>query len=486
MAIYTRGPDFIDEFGRTLLLRGVNLGGSSKVPTRPNGATHNREGFFEHRVVSFIDRPFPLAEADEHFRRLRAWGYTLLRFLVTWEAVEHAGPGHYDQDFLDYLRQVVEKAGDYGFSVIIDPHQDVWSRFSGGDGAPGWTLEAAGFNLDQIHETGAAILHQLHGDPFPQMIWPTNGARLAAATMFTLFFGGNDFAPATCVGEEPIQEYLQRHYVAAFQQVARCLQGLPHVIGYEVINEPMPGFIGCKDLNRPLLPYLFGAQVSPLQGMLLGSGIPQQIEIWQRHLFRSRLVERVWLNPNRLRIWREGYDGVWSQNGIWDQDERGRVRLLRPQHFSAVNGRAVDFGRDYLRPFINRFAAGIRQVDPGALIFVETDTQMQPPAWRAQDAPGIVYAPHWYDGIALFFKLYLSWLGVDPLSFQLAIGPHHIRRSFARQLLRHKEHAARLLQNAPTLIGEIGIAFDLNQRAAFQTGNFGTQIKALDRSLRAG
>ncbi len=159
---------FEDEFGRILILRGVNLGGSSKVPYRPNGASWNMEGFYQHRDVSFVGRPFPLAEADEHFRRLQTWGLTFLRYLVTWEAIEHAGPGIYDEAYLDYTRQIIAKAAEYGINVFIDPHQDVWSRFTGGDGAPGWTLEAAGMDIAQLHRAGAAFVHQESGDPYPE------------------------------------------------------------------------------------------------------------------------------------------------------------------------------------------------------------------------------------------------------------------------------------------------------------------------------
>jgi hypothetical protein len=230
------GSRFIDEQGRTVILRGVNLGGT-KTPARPRGATHLGDSISDARGASFVGRPFPLEEADEHFQRLRSWGFTFLRLVVTWEAIEHEGPGRYDTAYLDYVAELVRAANGHGLAMHIDPHQDVWSRFTGGDGAPAWTLEAVGMDPARMHETGAAILHQQYGDPFPRMVWPTNVTKLGASTMFTLFFAGNLFAPHTRVDGEPVQEYLQRHYCGAMARLAERLRNFPNVLGYETMNE---------------------------------------------------------------------------------------------------------------------------------------------------------------------------------------------------------------------------------------------------------
>ncbi|CAG8837900.1 16923_t:CDS:2, partial [Racocetra persica] len=69
--------------------------------------------FFDHRNVSFVGRPFPLEEVHEHFSRLRTWGLTFVRLLVTWEALEHAGPGIYDEEFIDYLINIISEMSRY-------------------------------------------------------------------------------------------------------------------------------------------------------------------------------------------------------------------------------------------------------------------------------------------------------------------------------------------------------------------------------------
>jgi hypothetical protein len=476
---------FVDEHGRTLLLRGVNLAGSSKVPFRPDGATFNREGFFDHRNVSFVGRPFPLAEANEHFARLQAWGLTFERLVVPWEAIEHAGPGIYDREYLDYLYAVVRKAGEYDIRLFVDPHEDVWSRFSGGDGAPGWTFEAAGLDITHFKATGAALTHQEYGGPLPPMIWPTNNQKLASATMFTLFFAGNDFAPQTKVDGVPVQEYLQSHFINAFKQVAHRLKDLPEVVGYDTLNEPGTGYIGKTDLNAPPPGFKIGEIPTPFQSMLLGAGIPQEVDVWE---FRTRGAKRTGtrlVNPDKVSAWLPGHECIWRQHGVWDLGADGMPMLLRPDYFSQVNGRLVNFNRDYVKPFVNKFALATRSEHPQALIFVETNRRQPLPEWGPKDANNIVSAPHWYDGTVLFTKKFNSWIGSDLHGGNLIYGPGKIRREYAKGIREFQRSAREGLRSAPTLIGETGIPFDLDNKKALRTGDFSMATRAMDRSLCA-
>ncbi|GAB4473852.1 MAG: cellulase family glycosylhydrolase [Anaerolineae bacterium] len=484
--LHIDGPWIKDQHGRTLLLRGVNLGGSSKVPTRPNGATHLREGFFNHRDVSFVGRPFPLEEAREHFTRLREWGLTFLRFLVTWEAVEHAGPGIYDEAYLDYLVEVVRLAGEHGLTLFIDPHQDVWSRFTGGDGAPGWTLEAVGFEMTHFKQTGAAIVHATHGDPFPRMVWTTNWTKLAGATMFTLFFAGNDFAPQTCIEGEPAQEYLQRHYINAIRQVALRLKDFDHVVGFDTMNEPSVGFIGWEDLTRTGGRVKMGEMPSPLQAMALGSGIPQEVEFWEIGLAGARLTGTRRIDPGGVTAWQAGVTPIWQQHGVWKVGEDGQPVLLQPDYFTRVNSRRVDFAEMYFKPFALRYTQAIREIDPDAIIFIESDTAHPPPSWGPADPPRVVHAPHWYDGAVLFMNDFSPVLAADSRTSGPIIGlPRRIHASFVEQIGDHVRDSQRLMGGVPTLIGETGIAYGLRGKKAYRTGDFSLQVRALDRTMRA-
>jgi hypothetical protein len=94
--------------------------------------------------------------------------------------------GQYDQDYLTYVRSLLSLLPRYGIVAFVSLHQDVWSRYSGGSGAPAWTLTAVGFDLNELEETGAAWLKGVKGGGHVEEergLWPCGYQKLAAATM---------------------------------------------------------------------------------------------------------------------------------------------------------------------------------------------------------------------------------------------------------------------------------------------------------------
>jgi hypothetical protein len=474
----TRGHWFIDRQGRHVLLRGVNLGGSSKIPfgwSQRDAADPDCQ-----RPVSFVGRPFPLDQADQHFERLKSWGFNTLRFLTTWEAVEHRGPGIYDQEYLDYFTEVVRRAGEHGFYVFVDPHQDAWSRLSGGDGAPTWTLETAGFNPLALNTSEAAITQ--HGrslSDYPPMVWPNNWNRLASCTLFTLFLAGDRFAPSLKVHGEGIQSYLQRHFIQAMQQIAVRLRGMDHVLGFDSMNEPSRGYLGIEDLSNPQRVYNTCAQVSGWDSMLLGAGIPRELPWIERQGVDQVLRGNRVLNPEGVSAWRSPAQDIWRNHGVWEFGQNGEPQLLQPHYFSKF-----DFFGEGLLPFIKNFARGLLEVDATLTLFIEGEPgSTDPMNW---DLPmPLVNASHWYDVLTLITKHYdperaLRWTDYTPV-----LGYEQVQKNYNAEIASFVNHSRHHLSGAPTLIGEFGLNFDLdrdlNGIPAYRTGNFASQTLALSR-----
>ncbi|ORZ40815.1 glycoside hydrolase superfamily [Catenaria anguillulae PL171] len=397
---FLSGAWFVDRHHRRLLLRGVNLSGNAKSPYEPLLPSHVADGFFRDLSVSFVGRPFPLADADYHFSLLRAWGFNAFRFCLTWEAIEHL------------------RAAEVGLTCFLDPHQDVWSRHCGGDGAPNWTLRLVGLDATGFYESGAAMCHstwcQRTGKPpgeYPKMIWQTNYFKLAAATMFTLFFGGDLFAPwlvpdhASPPASPSLpwfnsRDFLQAHFIppTASQLV------------------PAPGYIGCPDISR-LLPWqaLFnGACPTPLQGMAAGAGhevsnVATYTIAWCGPMRNGECL----LNTSRTSAWmaaRVSPAALHAQGLAAAATARTRVFVntdplasdctpvtLTAAHLAFPSGGCIWAAHGVFDPltgvpldpenftstlwieFAQRFASAVRKVDPKCIVFLDTPVNEEPP-----------------------------------------------------------------------------------------------------------
>jgi len=495
--VVVSGDRFVDLAGRQVILRGVNLGGDCKLPY-PDGGTHVPTDFSDHKAVSFVGRPFPLAEADEHLARLRHWGFNVVRLLTTWEAIEHAGPGLYDQDYLAYFTEVVRRCGEHGLYVFIDFHQDVWSRMTGGDGAPGWTFEAAGLDYTKFHAAGAAHIMQAKYDyaeggrqaAYPQMSWGRNYRLPAAAIMWTLFWGGRMFTPELTVEGENIQTYLQGRYLAAMREVAGRVADLPHVLGFDTLNEPGTGWMGEPLSYRHVAPTEHnptpprpGVALSPLDALAAAQGLPVRVPILKRDRVTGAALpagEHV-LNPDGISIWAAGRECPFAQAGVY-RVEHGSAVPLKEDHFRTLEGRLLDIAEDGFGPFFHRVAEVTRAENAEWILFAEIDamgSHVGSP-FPSNMPERSVNADHWYDATTLFLKTFNARHSPDLLTGEIARSPEEVRARFVRQLAQRAAPAKRFSGGAaPVLIGEFGIPYDLDEGEAYRAWAGGRRDDAI-------
>lgn len=496
------GRHFVDGRGRVCLPRGVNLSGSCKSPVN-----ENPKAFWSRRhEVTFVGRPFPLKDAPEHFARLRRWGLTFVRFLITWEAIEHRGPGKYDMAYLNYVRDVISLMPEYGIVAMVSMHQDVWSRFSGGSGAPAWTLEAVGFDLEKLEVTGAAWLDGVRDKDLKERgIWPTGYQKLAAATMSTCFWGGNTFTPQLIVEGEPIQEYLQSRFLKAWEQVAKALGGLEAVIGFDMLNEPHRGYIEVPSLHN----WDYNTDLhlhdipSAFNSFCLGAGLPTAVPHYVRSFpMPTKVDKHVMVNEQKVSVWRA--DGptegkcLWAMHGVWIYDEKYKVPMvLRENYFNnnPLTGDKVDWYTDFYYPFLQKWATLVRSACPlPKIVFVEPiPNEFCPTSWTEERRiPQMVFSPHWYDLDALFRKQFGNFtVNVQALSRGVFPprtffwGHQGVRANYTLQIRNLIEAAYKSLGERPVFIGETGVPMDMNGGEAFRSGDFTWQARMMDAVISA-
>lgn len=191
---------FVDERGRVVVLRGVN----ARVL-----------GLFD---VTFSDgraplEPIPAFGADDA-ASIREWGFDSLRLPINWSAIEPTETGGFDEAYLDRVAAVVDAAAGAGLLVLLDLHQDAYSKEIGEDGAPLWAI------------VPPPKPSELLGGPLHDLDARRQSTPVLAA--FNTFFG------ASADGDR-----LRGRFVAMASHVAARFAAHPAVMGVEIFNEPL-------------------------------------------------------------------------------------------------------------------------------------------------------------------------------------------------------------------------------------------------------
>jgi endoglycosylceramidase len=173
------------------------------------------------------------AGSGDDFAQMRALGFNVIRLVLDWSQLEPTA-GHYSAAYLQRVTQVVGWAHQQGIYVILDMHQDQYSRFilpgqksqlpsgctssGGGDGAPSWAVFTNG-------KPSCALFGQSDLNP-------------AVSAAFYNFWHNHPVAAPR--GAAP-GDGLQDHYIGALAVLAKTFEHSSTVLGYEVMNEPQPG-----------------------------------------------------------------------------------------------------------------------------------------------------------------------------------------------------------------------------------------------------
>lgn len=202
----------VDADGRQVLLRGINVNQLNDY----------------YRGHPDLPTTIPLTEQD--FADIAALGFDSVRLTFNWSSLEPRRD-EIDANELERLRQAVGWAADHGLYVVLDMHQDAWGKHVatapdeqclpgfdpaiGWDGAPAWAT---------------------HLDGVPTCRFQARELSAAVAQAFTSFWLDRDG--------------IQSEVVELWGLLASTFADEPAVAGYDLLNEPHPGWSpGATDLT---------------------------------------------------------------------------------------------------------------------------------------------------------------------------------------------------------------------------------------------
>jgi hypothetical protein len=470
---------FRDPDGRYLYLNGVNLSGSTKVPATTN-------------PISYTGKPFPLDEADWNFRMLRKLGFNTVRLLVIWEGIEPYAKGDYDLEYLDYIEKVVAKAYEYGIYVLVDFHQDMYSRHLftlyndgtngnaltdekeqtlaapfgynnriGGDGAPEWAVAAAlpdknvggpewGLPPWDVTRSWNTV------DFIPITPWYFNYfLSVDANRNFAAFFAGDVVWPDYRIDGMNLKDYLQGAYIDSWKQVVTRLKDYPNIVGYDIMNEPCGVFIAL-----PIYALLYNEAKADPKGELtpaaavrvLDAFLDESVQGGMSQDFAEEL-RSLWIDYGLLPTSKEDLE----KSGLFPSETRAS---MVPDLGVAI-GLNSNFDRTYLQPFLEKAGQAIQEIDPDAVFFIEPALalpsqgimgQFAFPMTRPAGLKQVVFEPHFYEDIypEIGYNSPPREFNVDEIRF----------RDYTDGIESALSEATFSLGNPPVVMGEYGTYYN--------------------------
>lgn len=238
-----------DAFGRHLSLRGVNVKAEGLFDTT----------FGDGRRPTEQVAPFDRDDAEQ----IAHLGFDFVRLAVSWSGLE-PDEGQFSAGAFARLDEVVGWLVDAGVYVLIDFHEDAWSKEIGEDGAPLWAT------LPPPRELLEGPLW-----PGPDLPCPCAGdldrrrTSLPVLAAFASFFENRD--------------RIQERFVPVWQRVAARYAGLPGVIGFEAMNEPVVihvahGADRLEDFHRRMVATL--REVNPRAAYFLEPDVVTRNLLW--------------------------------------------------------------------------------------------------------------------------------------------------------------------------------------------------------------
>ncbi|HOZ47086.1 MAG TPA: cellulase family glycosylhydrolase [Candidatus Hydrogenedentes bacterium] len=179
-------PTYIhDEDGRIVIYHGVNV--ASHAKSAPDHLSwHTREDL----------------------ARLRDWGFNHVRYLVFWEAIEPED-GVFDEVYMANTLERLRWLDELGIDVIVDLHQDLYGQRFGSHGFPDWATDDGGREY------------------VPKHPWNVNYFQTSMWGTFDNFWRSDE---------------IKARYVAMVEYLMGKIEGVPGVVGLDIMNEPWPSY----------------------------------------------------------------------------------------------------------------------------------------------------------------------------------------------------------------------------------------------------